>query len=219
MQLIEYPAPDVCLTYLVRHGATRHNEMTPPRLQGSGVNESLSDLGRAQAERTAQRLAERPIRAVYCSPMKRARETARIIAAISGLEAQSDEALREVHVGRWEGRTWAEIEAEDNVAYLLYRQDPLKHGYPDGETGQALLDRVTAKLHALMEQHAGEEIVVVAHSVVNRLYLGSLLGVSPDKSHITPTSNCGVSTVRHKRGVAKVLTLNATHHLMDERAR
>lgn len=215
MQLIEYPAPGVCLTHLVRHGATRHNEMVPPRLQGSGVNESLSDLGRAQADRTARHFAERPIRAVYCSPMKRAHETARIIAAASGLDAQPDEALREVHVGRWEGRTWAEIEAEDNAAYLLYRQDPLTHGYPDGETGQALLDRVTGKLHALMEQHAGEEIVVVAHSVVNRLYLGSLLGVSPDKSHITPTSNCGVSTVRFKRGVAKVLTLNATHHLLN----
>jgi broad specificity phosphatase PhoE len=212
--LIEYPAADTCLLYLVRHGATPHNLLAPPRLQGSGINESLADLGREQAARAARLLAERPIKGVYSSPLKRAVETAEIIATPHGLSVEATPAFAEVHVGRWEGRTWDEIRAEDAQAYELYLQDPLTHGYPEGETGRQLVDRVTQAMLTLMSRHEGQEVVVVAHSVVNRLYLGSLLGVTPEQSHITPQSNCGISTVRCRRAVAKVLTLNATAHLM-----
>ncbi|MCA9240092.1 MAG: histidine phosphatase family protein [Planctomycetales bacterium] len=212
--VIEYPAPDTCLLHLVRHGATPHNLLTPPRLQGAGVDQSLTELGREQAQRTAALLADRPIAGVYCSPLLRALETAEIIAARHALAATPCDCFREVHVGRWEGRTWREIQNEDPQAYELYRQDPIAHGYPDGETGRQLIDRVARGLEQLMQDHVGRELVVVRHSVVNRLYLGSLLGITPEQSHHTPQTNCGVSTVRHKRGVTKVLTLNATGHLM-----
>lgn len=212
--VIEFPAPDTTLVYLLRHGATPHNLMKPPRLQGSAINESLTDLGRQQAARAAAALADRPIVAVYSSPLKRAHETAQIVAEPHGHTAQADAAFEEVHVGRWENRTWAEIQAEDAEAYALYRENPHLHGYPDGETGQQLLDRVTAGMQAVVERHQGAEVVVVAHSVVNRLYTGGLLGVPPGDSHGTPTSNCGISTVRFKDGKAKVLTVNATAHLM-----
>lgn len=212
--VIEFPAADTTLVYLIRHGATPHNMMTPPRLQGSGINESLTDRGREQAGRAADALASRPLAAVYTSPLKRAHETAQIIAGPHGQDALVEPAFQEINVGRWENRTWAEIQAEDADAYALYRQNPYVHGYPGGETGQGLLDRVTAGLEAIVARHAGKEVAVVAHSVVNRLYVGTTLGIPPEQSHWTPTSNCGISTVRYKEGRAKVLTVNATAHLM-----
>lgn len=215
--LIEYPSPAACLMHLVRHGATPHNEMKPPRLQGAGVDSSLSDVGRRQAARTAEHFAPRPIRAVYSSPMRRAMETAELIARNHDQIVEPVAGLREADIGRWEGRTWAEVQRDDARAYARHRENPYEHGYPDGESLNALLDRVTPEFERLMRAHVGEEIVVVAHSVVNRLYLGELLGVAPNMSHITPTSNCGISTVRCKNGVAKVLTLNATSHLMNGR--
>lgn len=215
MSLIEYPAPDTCLVHILRHGATPHNLLKPPRLQGSGVNESLTDLGRQQAECAGKYLSTRPITAVYSSPLKRAAETAEIIARPHGIANQPLEPLKEIHVGQWEGRTWPEIEAEFADSYALYREDPVKHGYPGGETGRQLIDRVSTQLEQLFRDHVGQEVVVVAHSVVIRLYLGHLLGITPGKSHWTPQSNCGISTVRAKDGKAKVLTLNATTHLMN----
>lgn len=212
--VIEFPAEDTCLLHVVRHGATPHNLLTPPRLQGCGVDQSLTELGRQQAQRTSDLLAQRPIVGVYCSPLLRAFETAEIIAKPHELTATPMDCFREVHVGRWEGRTWQEIKDEDPDAYGLYWQDPIVHGYPEGETGGQLIERVTRGMEQLMRDHVGRELVVVAHSVVIRLYLGGLLGIAPDKSHHTPQTNCGVSTVRHKNGVTKVLSLNAATHLM-----
>ena len=74
------PAPDACLLYLLRHGATDNNVANPPRLQGRLANPGLSVPGRKQVEHTADFLAARQIDAVYTSPLLRARETAAILA-------------------------------------------------------------------------------------------------------------------------------------------
>ena len=108
--------------------------------------------------------------------------------------------LKEVEVGEWEGRNWADIEKNEPAAYAAFREDPGKHGYPGGETLQDLLDRVTPALEGLMGEHVGEEIVVVAHSVVNRVYCGSLLGISLAKGYFIPQANCCVNVVRFRAG-------------------
>lgn len=212
--LLEYPSDDTCLMHLVRHGATPHNQMRPPRLQGCGVDESLSEIGREQAARLAAHLAARPARAVYTSPMRRAVETAEAVAREHVARVETVAALHEVDVGRWEGRTWAEIQREDAHAYARYQEDPAGYGYPDGESLSALLARVADALAGIMQRHVGEEIVVVAHSVVNRAYLGDLLGVPPHRFRGTPQLNCADNLVRWKQGAAKVVTLNAVTHLM-----
>ncbi|MEM1304602.1 MAG: histidine phosphatase family protein, partial [Planctomycetota bacterium] len=132
MSLIdEYPPADgECLLYLVRHGATPHNLKQPPRMQGASIDESLADLGRRQAARAAESLADRPFAAAYASPMKRAMETAGAIAAPHGIAVQPVEALREVSIGEWEGMTWAEIRAQDAERYDRFVNDPVGCGYP-----------------------------------------------------------------------------------------
>lgn len=212
--LIDYPEADSCFMYLVRHGATPHNLLTPPRLQGSGVDESLSEVGREQAGRVAELLASRPLASIYSSPMKRAVETAHVIASRHRLDVSTFDTLREIDVGRWEGRTWGEIEAEDPEAYALFMEDPGVHGYPDGENLESLIGRVTETLAVLMADHVGKEIAVVAHSVVIRTYMGTLLGLDPRAAYHVPAINCSLSVVRWRRGRAKPVTLNAVGHLM-----
>lgn len=212
--LIDLPSDDTCLMYLVRHGATPHNQMNPPRLQGAGVNESLSETGREQAGRAAAALAGRPIAEVYCSPMKRAVETAQLIAQPHELGPVQTPTLIEVNVGRWEGRTWDEIQAEDPQAYARFRDNPGEHGYPGGENMIQVIERVTAALDGLMVRHLGQEIIVVAHSVVNRTYLGSLMGMHPRDGYRVPQENCAISLVRYKHGKAKAVSVNAITHLM-----
>ena len=84
--------------YLIRHGATQLTEGN--RFSGA-VGVELSDEGRTQVRRLAARLANDPIRAVYCSPLSRAVQTADILARPHGLVPVHRDGLREISHGRW----------------------------------------------------------------------------------------------------------------------
>ncbi len=200
--------------YLLRHGATPPNLVEPPVMQGDGIDQPLAPIGREQAARAAEWLAHRPIRAIYSSPLQRAMETAGLIAEKHGLAVEPVDAIREVKVGRWEGSNWTEVERNYPEQYRAFREDPGVNGYPGGETLQGLLDRVTPALESLMTRHAGGEFVVTAHSVVNRVYVGSLLGIPFARGYFLPQANCCVNIVRWRDGKAKLVTFNAIGHLM-----
>lgn len=215
--LIDYREEDACLLYLIRHGATAHNQMVPPRLQGAEINGPLSDLGRQQAGRVAAALAERPLAAVITSPLIRAAQTAEAIAGPHGLIPTEAPGLREVSVGRWEGRTWQDVQDADPEAYSRFRTDPHVHGYPGGENLRQVVERAEATLTPFLAAYIGREVVAVAHSVLNRCYLGSVLGLAPRLGHRLPQHNCSINIVRYRvdspPGV-KVLCFNAVGHLL-----
>ncbi|TWT87726.1 Phosphoserine phosphatase 1 [Pseudobythopirellula maris] len=214
MQLIDYPNAESCLMHLVRHGATDHNLHIPPVMQGQGVNGPLAEVGRLQAQRAAAALAARPLAKIYSSPLARALETANAIAAPHGLEPVVAPELIEVDVGDWEGLSWGEIQRDDAKRYAEFMDAEGDHGYPGGERMSEVLGRVEPALAAIMERHVGEEIVVVAHSVVNRLYLAKLLGAPIGHRYRLQQLNCAINTLRCRDGKAKVVTLNASLHLL-----
>ncbi len=214
MSLIDLPAADACTMYLLRHGATPPNLVDPPVMQGDGVNEPLAPIGREQATRAAEALAGRPLKAVYSSPLLRAMETGTAVADRHGLEVTPVDSLREVKVGEWEGSNWPDVQRRFPEAYEAFQRDPGTHGYPGGETLQGLLDRIAPTLAELMQQHVGEEIAVTAHSVVNRVYVGHLLGLTLAGGRAIPQHNCCVNVVRWRDGKAKLITFNAINHLM-----
>ena len=94
--------------YLIRHGET--NLSAEDRFSG-GTDVDLSEEGRWQINCLARRLADDKITAFYCSPMRRTIETASIIAKSFNLTPQMREGLREIHHGRWETRSRAEVES------------------------------------------------------------------------------------------------------------
>jgi broad specificity phosphatase PhoE len=129
---------------LARHGETEWNRLL--RFQGH-ADEPLNDTGRAQARELAGRLADEPIAAVYSSDLRRASETAEIVAATKKLPVGLDRGLREIDVGSWEGRTRAEL---DGAAW-------------DGESYDEHRRRVVAALLAIARAHPDECVLVVAH--------------------------------------------------------
>ncbi len=211
--MLHSPAPDTCLMFLIRHGATEANTARPPRLQGRGVNLSLSQEGCRQAEQTATFLASEPLAAIYSSPLKRAAETAGHIAAKRQLSVESIAELVEVDVGNWEGRSWAEIGETELAAYQLFLADPGSHGYSGGENMQQVQDRVTPALDHVLRQNLGRVIAVVGHNVVNRAYLSGVLGLPIAKSRNLIQDNCGINLLTHRAGETKLITCNAVAHL------
>lgn len=201
------------MVYLIRHGATAHNLLNPPRMQGRHIDEPLAELGRRQAESAGHALAAEPLAAVYSSPLKRASQTAHAIATPHGLQPHHIEALAEADVGRWEDRSWDEIAKNDAAAYHAFRNDPVANGYPEGENLADVTSRVVAAINAIATDHRGQQVAVVAHSVVNRLYLGELLNVPVALRRRLPQENCGISQVAYHGDKRRTVTINAIGHL------
>lgn len=203
----------VTTLYLIRHGATGHNLFVPPRMQGRGIDEPLAPLGVEQATAAARLLLDRPLAAVYSSPLRRALQTATAIAEPQGKIPIEVAGLSEVDLGRWENRSWDDIEQNDPEAYAAFRRDPAAHGYPGGENLAEVALRVVDAIDRIVRDHPGEEVAVVAHSVVNRVYLGEILGVPLALRRRLPQDNCGVSTIACRGEKRKLRTLNAVAHL------
>ena len=94
---------------LVRH--CRHADVGK-RLTGRGEDGGLTAEGQAEATSLAEQLAAWPIDAVYCSPRRRTRETAAVIAARVGLPIMVALPLDEIEFGAWTGKRFAELEGD-----------------------------------------------------------------------------------------------------------
>ena len=143
---------------LARHGETDWNR--EGRFQGH-ADPPLNETGRAQAAELAAELEGVELAAVYSSPLRRALETAEVVAAEHGLEPVAVDALREVDVGSWEGLTRQQVEArfpEQLARWLDYDL-----GWEDGESYEEMGQRVVAALLELAAAHQGERILAVTH--------------------------------------------------------
>lgn len=158
---------------LVRHGATPST--AEDRFSGA-VDVDLSDEGRAQAARLADRLAAEPVHAVYCSPLRRTVETATVLAQPHLLPLLMRDGLREIGHGHWEGRTRREVEAAHPDEYTAWEADPFTFAPVDGESGLAVLARALPVIRQIVTAHEGSTVLVVSHKATLRLVLSSLLG-------------------------------------------
>ncbi|MDQ2871170.1 MAG: histidine phosphatase family protein [Acidobacteriota bacterium] len=159
--------------YLVRHGATTLS--AEDRFAGA-TDVPLSDLGRAQVESLAARLAPDPIAAFYASPMGRTMETARILAAPHGREPIAREGLKEINHGRWEEKTRAEVERLYPEEYARWETDPFSFAPEGGESGLGVTARALPALLEIVSAHADEHVVIASHKATIRLLVSSLLG-------------------------------------------
>ena len=158
---------------LVRHGAT---QLTAEDRFSGAIGVDLSEEGRAQVARLAERLAQEPIRAVYCSPLSRTVETAEILAKPHGLPIGPRDGLREISHGRWEGLLRREVEERFSEEYASWEEDPFTFAPKDGESGLGVLARALPVVREIVVAHAGDTVLVVSHKATLRLILSSLLG-------------------------------------------
>lgn len=154
---------------LVRHGETVHNAA---RITQGWSDSELSENGRGQVQRLAQRLAAIQPTALYSSPLGRAMSTAQAIAAATGLEIVPLDDLREMNYGRWEGRAFLDIRREDEEIYLRWIADE-ECACPGGESHADVRRRLERALASV----DSERPVVVAHGTAIRIAATALLGL------------------------------------------
>lgn len=162
---------------LTRHGHTDRSE--PEQYLGQRVKAELSDRGRTDAQRLAERLTGVRLDRVISSPLARAVDTAAILA--HDVPVEIDARLAELDYGAWEGLTVEEIERRFPTEFEAYEADPATHHVGGGESGEGVANRLAAFMSDLLGwwegQAADRTCVLVGHSSLNRILLALLLDV------------------------------------------
>jgi broad specificity phosphatase PhoE len=159
--------------HLARHGQTAYNH--EGRFQGH-LPVPLDASGRAQAAALAEVAAGVQITSLWCSPLRRARETADVVAARIGLEPVEDARFAETDTGDWTDRSFADVRAEDAEGFARFERSDPTFRYPGGESFAEQSERVQAGLAALRAQQSALPALVVCHRGVIRLALAVALG-------------------------------------------
>jgi len=165
--------------YLVRHGQVEGHE--EKRYNGQ-ANVPLTALGQEQSRQVCDHLAEVALTAVYSSDLDRSLHCAALIADRHGLVAIADAALRELHIGEWEGRTWAELQEAYPQDWQRRLQDLVNYQVPGGESLQDAADRIRPVVKRLLAEHSGGDVAVVAHGGVNRIILLDAIGAALEQA-------------------------------------
>jgi alpha-ribazole phosphatase/probable phosphoglycerate mutase len=157
---------------LARHGESDWNRAK--RWQGH-ADRPLTERGRQQARALAERLSETALDAVCSSDLRRARETAEIVARRQGIKVHVLADLREVDVGSWSGLTRAEAEKRFPEAFRRWKAGG--EGWTDGETYEQLTQRVVRAIRRIAAEHPHERVLVVAHGGTIRAVHAAALGI------------------------------------------
>jgi probable phosphoglycerate mutase len=160
---------------LIRHAPTPE---TGKRLTGRLPGVGLGPAGREAAVRTARALAGLPFAAVYSSPLRRCKETARIVAEPHGLVPVAYRSLIEVDYGTWSGRSLASLQRTRLWRELLVA--PSRARFPGGERLGEVAVRAVAACEELASAHAKGTVALVGHGDVIKAALAHYLGTPID---------------------------------------
>jgi broad specificity phosphatase PhoE len=180
---------DVARVILVRHGQALSNLEPVPDLPAEQLDH-LTDLGRLQAAAAGAVVRGVPVAAIYCSPARRARETADQIAnALARIEVTTETWMRALDLGRRPSG-----EPLDRAARIADWKVGRDEAPPGGESLGQVGERVLAFVEGLRSRRAGQTVVVVSHSETIGSFLGQVRGV-PGARRYPPKIDNGSLTV------------------------
>jgi probable phosphoglycerate mutase len=190
---------------LIRHAA---HSLAPGIIAGRTPGVHLSDEGREQARRLAERIGHLPIRAIYSSPLERTRETARPLAERLGLPVQVRDGLTELDFGGW---TLARVDAlRRQELFDCWNEYRSGTRMPGGELMAEAQLRIVREMEQLRAAHRDECIAVVSHGDVIKAAVAHALGVHLDLFRRIEISLASVSVVAAAERGPWVLCVNHT---------
>lgn len=200
--------------YFVRHGETEYNRLGI--IQGGGIDSTLNDTGRRQAEALGQRLAAVDVDVVYASTLKRSQETADIVARPhEPVDRAVLDDLREMSWGVFEG---SEPSDERDEALGAIKQSWRNGAYDRAiEGGESIRDVQTRAVRAvehMLDAEAGRTVLVVTHGRYLRVLLASVLNeYGLEHMNNLGHANTCVNRLTWRRDRFHADLLNCTAHL------
>jgi probable phosphoglycerate mutase len=199
---------------LVRHGETEWNRVE--RFRGR-ADVPLNGTGLFQAQATGRRIADewRP-KAIYSSPLSRAVRTAEAVAWHFNLPIQIYPGLVDIDYGEWQGLTPDEAKERWPKMVDAWFNAPHTAQIPGGETLDDLRVRAMSAVNEIANRHKSQTIVLVSHTVINRIILLGVLDLGNDRFWRLRQDTCALNVFEVDGGVFTLVSLNDTYHLRSK---
>lgn len=157
---------------LIRHGLTDYNLKS----RYCGFRDiDLNKTGKAQGQVIKNKLKKIKIDTVFCSDLKRSKQSARIIFGDSRCQIIKNPNLREINFGRWEGLTFKQILKEYPFIYKKWLNNPFSADIPDGEKMNCFINRVKKELKKIIKNNPDKTVALVTHFGPIRVILNTVL--------------------------------------------
>ena len=204
------PAP--CIFILVRHGETASNVRNTFR---GRTDVPLNETGLAQAQTVAARIArEWQPTALYASPVIRAMQTAQVIGESCQLTPTPYPGIIDIDFGEWTGLPFEEVKQRWPEELDNWIAHPGETHIPGGESLAEMHLRARQSLKELSERHPGQTVILVGHTVINRVLIMETLEIPDDCFWYIGQDTCALNLIRAEvNGRYSLLTLNDTCHL------
>ena len=199
--------------YLVRHCEAMGNIN---RIFQGHTDEEISDNGRLQLEKLAERFRDIHLDVLYSSPLKRAYRTAEAVNRYHHLPIHTDERLIEINGGHWEEKPWEALPELYPDEWEAWSCRPWSFAPQNGEPMRAVYARMTEVLSAIAEDHPGETVGVASHGCAIRNALCWASGRPIEQLLEIPwCDNTAVSVLEFEDGRPSIRLANDNGHLDD----
>lgn len=199
--------------YLIRHGQTDWN--VAGKIQGR-TDIPLNDTGRRQAQCLARGMEKRLVVQVFTSTLKRAEETARVIAQSQQIDVEPIPDLQEIGFGCWEGLTLKEIQQQYPKEYERWCINPVTVAPPGGELQAEIRQRCCRVMERIQKQAKGD-FAIVSHGAMLAYIVEYLMREHPLEEEII-VENASITTIQYQELTQDFLLLqsNDTAHLRKD---
>lgn len=200
--------------YLVRHGETEYNRRNV--VQGGGIDSEINATGRDQARALAKRFQSLSVDALYASTLRRAKQTAKVLARPHQPLSQTYlRDLSEMDWGVFEGEPpSAERDARMGTIKSTWRKGAYDRAVEEGESIRDVQERARRAIRHIVAREAGRTALVVTHGRYLRVLLATILdGYGLEHMQELDHSNTCVNRVVYEEGRFRADLLNCTAHL------
>lgn len=196
---------------LARHGETAWNA---EKIFRGRADVGLNEVGIKQAELLGKYLSDWELEAIYSSPLKRARDTASIIARCHKGAIYIADGLVDFDYGKWQSLPEHEVKRLYPDLLNEWHNTPHKVRMPDGESLEDVRRRAIQVVNDVLSKHGGD-VLLVSHRVVLKVLICYLLGL--DNSHFWNIHQdvCGITIFNHVDGRFVLTKHNDTSHLRE----
>ncbi len=202
---------DKTTIYLIRHGECAGNKEN--RIRGC-VDFPLNDNGIKQAYALAEAMRDKKIEYIYSSPLSRAVSTAEILGDALKLPYEVRDGFCNIHLGPWENRIKEELAVQEPEKWQTWLDQPEELVIEGGETLDQVGERAIRDLNAVIEEHRGATIALIAHRGVLKPLMAAAIGVARPsywRLHVD-TASYSMLTFDSLHGFC-LMGLNYTQHL------
>ncbi len=196
--------------YILRHAHKDKGDFFNPKLRHQ--DEPLTKDGMEAARRLADDFAGRQIAAIYISGYQRTAQTARELATRLGITPVIDERLNEIDNGRFDGMTEEQIAEAFPDEWAAFKGRERDFRFPGGETGQEAQDRIASFIEEKRKQHEGQNVVMISHEGLLRVWMCRLMGLPPYRRGDFQVDFCGLMEIEWQQeyGRWKLMRFNSS---------